>query len=288
MYEQIVTEVKDSGRGSELEAEQHAHFMHTPGLAKHVWCSNSLVHNCHSRTLQVQQCRRHSKISIFIQVPEVQDTVTGTGRVVEDPRNEVSQGTTIQTESGEQYRGDEAADIATQRANAAKERALSEAQARCEQIQQNVDDVHPDVKKSRSVGREGCDRVPEPQGLSGGDVLAAQHRRAEYVGPGRVVADHGKNSQRQVTSDDNRQAWYELRTLLERFANGASLDIITNATVRALYEDSRKDEGLRESRDGPARSMSSVAGYCLIEPVYILYGQANNRAYQVHDNGHQF
>ncbi|TFY51464.1 hypothetical protein EVJ58_g10549 [Rhodofomes roseus] len=251
MYEQIVTEVKDSGRGSELEAEQHAHFMHTPGLAKHVWCSNSLVHNCHSRTLQVQQCRRHSKISIFIQVPEVQDTVTGTGRVVEDPRNEVSQGTTIQTESGEQYRGDEAADIATQRANAAKERALSEAQARCEQIQQNVDDVHPDVKKSRSVGRE------EPQELSGGDVLAAQHRRAEYVGPGRVVADHGKNSQRQVTSDDNRQAWYELRTLLERFANGASLDIITNAT-------------------------------CLIEPVYILYGQANNRAYQVHDNGHQF
>ena len=55
----------------------------------------------------------------------------------------------------------------------------------------------------------------------------------------------GKDSHQQLTSDDNlRLAWNELRTLLERFANGASLDIISNA-VQTLYEDSRKDEGLR-------------------------------------------
>lgn len=36
----------------------------------------------------------------------------------------------------------------------------------------------------------------------------------------------------------------ELRTLLERFANGMSLDVIGDA-VRALYDDSQKDEDLR-------------------------------------------
>lgn len=55
----------------------------------------------------------------------------------------------------------------------------------------------------------------------------------------------GKDSHQKLTSDDNLQlAMSELRTLLERFADGVSLDIIGNA-MRQLYEDSRNDEGLR-------------------------------------------
>lgn len=41
-----------------------------------------------------------------------------------------------------------------------------------------------------------------------------------------------------------KQATRELRTLLERFANGLSLDVIGDA-LHDLYEDAQKDEELR-------------------------------------------
>ena len=88
--------------------------------------------------------------------------VPGTGhRVAQDPRNEIGQGTNIKTESGEEYRGDEAADIAAQRAYGAKERAKTEAQVQSEDIQQNVidDDADPEVKKNRLQNKLSAARV---------------------------------------------------------------------------------------------------------------------------------
>lgn len=80
---------------------------------------------------------------------------------MQDPRNEVGQGTAIKTESGEQYRGDEAADIAAQRANEAKQRARAEAQAQRDDVQQNVveDDADPEVKKGRFQDKLSAARV---------------------------------------------------------------------------------------------------------------------------------
>ncbi|PCH43513.1 hypothetical protein WOLCODRAFT_164502 [Wolfiporia cocos MD-104 SS10] len=107
---------------------------------------------------------------------------------------------------------------------------------------------------------------------------------AEYVSHGQTVADHGKDSHQQLTSDSNlKQATYELRTLLERFAGGVSLDIIGDA-MRALYEDSRNDEGLRTW----FREVNEFARECLMQPGYVLDDQCNERANQLRESGRQY
>lgn len=56
----------------------------------------------------------------------------------------------------------------------------------------------------------------------------------------------GKDSKDALQSDNSlQQATSELRTLLERFANGMSLSVIGDA-MRVLYEDSKQDEELRD------------------------------------------
>ena len=42
-----------------------------------------------------------------------------------------------------------------------------------------------------------------------------------------------------------QQALGELRTLLERFANGMSMEVVGNA-IQALYEDSKSDPELKQ------------------------------------------
>ena len=46
----------------------------------------------------------------------------------------------------------------------------------------------------------------------------------QYASHGRTVLDLGKDSHKQLTADESlQQATSELRTLLERFANGMSM-----------------------------------------------------------------
>ena len=67
----------------------------------------------------------------------------------------------------------------------------------------------------------------------------------EYAAHGRTVANHANDSHQQLKSDTSLQrATTELRTLLERFANGMSLSVIGDA-MHDLYEDAQKDEDLR-------------------------------------------
>ena len=56
--------------------------------------------------------------------------------------------------------------------------------------------------------------------------------------PTTTNSNNGKPISRDVLSG-------ELRTLLERFANGMSLDVIGDA-MRALYNDAQQDEELRD------------------------------------------
>ena len=68
----------------------------------------------------------------------------------------------------------------------------------------------------------------------------------EYASHGRTVADHAKDSHGKLTSDDSlQQATSELRTLLERFANGMSMAVIGDA-MHDLWADAQKDEELRD------------------------------------------
>ncbi|TBU30300.1 hypothetical protein BD311DRAFT_236054 [Dichomitus squalens] len=106
----------------------------------------------------------------------------------------------------------------------------------------------------------------------------------EYVSHGRTIANHGKDSHQQLSSDPNFQtSLNEIRTLLERFANGRSLDTI-GEPMRVLYDDAQQDERLRHW----FREVDEYIREALLQPGYILDDQANERARELKDTGRQF
>ncbi|CAE7147721.1 unnamed protein product [Rhizoctonia solani] len=105
-----------------------------------------------------------------------------------------------------------------------------------------------------------------------------------YHGHSRNVASTGQDSAKNVTSDPSlRLATRELRTLLERFANGQSMDPILNATG-ALWDDAQKDEDLRAW----FRKMDEYVRKVLLEPGYVLQPQCNSRGEEIREEGHRF
>ena len=68
----------------------------------------------------------------------------------------------------------------------------------------------------------------------------------EYFGHAQNAASKGGESKDALRSDPAlNQATVEIITLLERFANGRSIDTI-KAKVQVLYEDARQDDSLRD------------------------------------------
>jgi hypothetical protein len=92
----------------------------------------------------------------------------------------------------------------------------------------------------------------------------------------------------------------ELRTLLERFANYKSLDVIIDA-INALNDDTRRDQGLREwfqSVDAYIRKVfrpNLTVLYVhllflqvLLEPGFVLEGSCNDEGDRLRETGKQF
>ncbi|KAI0077531.1 hypothetical protein K474DRAFT_1661627 [Panus rudis PR-1116 ss-1] len=106
----------------------------------------------------------------------------------------------------------------------------------------------------------------------------------EYASHGRTALDKSKEHTDQVTSDNSlQQATSELRTLLERFANGMSLSVIGEA-MRVLNEDAKQDEELRNWFS----SVDSYVRKVLLEPGYILEPDCNNEANRLKESGRHF
>jgi hypothetical protein len=106
----------------------------------------------------------------------------------------------------------------------------------------------------------------------------------EYAKHGRTLADASRDHTTEVTSDkDLKRATRELRTLLERFANGMSLNIVLDA-IDAIIDDARRDEALREW-------FSAIDAYIrkvLLEPGYVIEPDCNNHANRLRETGRQF
>ena len=67
----------------------------------------------------------------------------------------------------------------------------------------------------------------------------------EYVGHAQHVSSKGQESHDVIRQDPAvNQAFAEIRTLLERFANGKSFNDITER-INVLYDDANQDENLR-------------------------------------------
>ncbi|CUA74610.1 putative protein C32A11,02c [Schizosaccharomyces pombe 972h-] [Rhizoctonia solani] len=105
-----------------------------------------------------------------------------------------------------------------------------------------------------------------------------------YHGHSKTVASSGQNSAKNVTSDPSlRLATRELRTLLERFANGQSMDPILDATG-TLWDDAQKDEDLRAW----FRKLDEYVRKVLLEPGYVLQPQCNSRGDEIREEGRRF
>ncbi|OJT01692.1 hypothetical protein TRAPUB_7748 [Trametes pubescens] len=106
----------------------------------------------------------------------------------------------------------------------------------------------------------------------------------EYAAHGKTVVDHGKDSGQKLQGDSTlQQATSELRTLLERFANGKSLSLIGDA-MQQLYRDAQEDAELRQW-------FSDVDTYTrkvLLDPGFVLEPQCNNDANTLRENGRRF
>jgi len=105
-----------------------------------------------------------------------------------------------------------------------------------------------------------------------------------YHGHSRNLAATGQDSAKGVASDPAlRTATSEFRILLERFANGRSMDPILNATG-ALYDDAQHDEQLRAW----FRKMDEYLRKVLLEPGYVLQPQCNQRGDEIREEGRMF
>ncbi|KAL7283990.1 hypothetical protein ACG7TL_001263 [Trametes sanguinea] len=106
----------------------------------------------------------------------------------------------------------------------------------------------------------------------------------EYASHGKTVAQQGKESGQQLTGDGSlQQATSELRTLLERFANGKSLSIIGDA-MQQLYRDAQQDEELRQW----FRDVDAYTRKVLLDPGFVLEPQCNNEANALKETGRRF
>ncbi|KAF9221263.1 hypothetical protein BS17DRAFT_758156 [Gyrodon lividus] len=106
----------------------------------------------------------------------------------------------------------------------------------------------------------------------------------EYAELGQNAAEKGKESGGTITSDPAlRHATSELRQLLERFANGRSMNIIFDA-MNALNDDARRDEEFRHW----VKRLHTFIRKILLEAGYVLEDDCNREGGEIRDSGRKF
>lgn len=106
----------------------------------------------------------------------------------------------------------------------------------------------------------------------------------QYKGHAQHVQSHGKDSAGKVADDPQyNQASLEFRALLERFANGQSMQPLWDA-IDQMYTDAREDEGLRNWYHRANEYIHKV----LLEPGYILDDDSTKEGERLRDDGRQY
>ncbi|WWC93737.1 hypothetical protein V866_000573 [Kwoniella sp. B9012] len=105
-----------------------------------------------------------------------------------------------------------------------------------------------------------------------------------YHGHAKHVANKGVGSAQAVADDPSiGDSTLKFRTLLERFANGRSMDGITDA-LDQIYTDAQNDEHLR----GYFTRLNDYVHRVLLEPGYILEDESDKEAAQLREDGKSF
>jgi len=102
----------------------------------------------------------------------------------------------------------------------------------------------------------------------------------QYGSHGRVAAQGGTGAAKEVRGG-LAQAEYDLKTLIERFANGTSTDPLWSA-IGKIYEDADKDEELKDW----FKAIDRYIRRCLLEQGYILDDISTKEWDRLYDHGH--
>ncbi|KAG8738026.1 hypothetical protein FRC10_007389 [Ceratobasidium sp. 414] len=105
-----------------------------------------------------------------------------------------------------------------------------------------------------------------------------------YHGHSEALVSTGQDSAKNISNDPSLQlAARELRTLLERFANGRSMDPIFDATGK-LWDAAQSDGDLKAW----FQKLNDYVRRVLLEPGYVLQPQCNSRGDEVREEGRSF
>jgi hypothetical protein len=106
----------------------------------------------------------------------------------------------------------------------------------------------------------------------------------EYAKHGRTIASASVDGANESAGDKNlKRSIHDIRTLLERFANGQSMDIILDA-ITVLSDDAKRDQELRTW----FQEVDKYSRQVLLEPGFVLEPACNSRARELRDSGRQF
>lgn len=108
--------------------------------------------------------------------------------------------------------------------------------------------------------------------------------RLDYKQHGKHIANKGAESADAIKSDPSiANATIQFRTLIERFANGKSMDGMQNA-LEQIYHDAENDSELRNWWS----SLNDYVHRCLLEPGFILEEESDKEARQLQKSGEHF
>ncbi|GJN92734.1 hypothetical protein Rhopal_005772-T1 [Rhodotorula paludigena] len=220
-------------------------------------------------------------------------------------------GFTSATTGGAAYGGvssDQQKDEAKARAQAGKEAGASQAKEEAKGVQNKLMSKIPDHRKDQASEqlhktREYLDdKFPQERRdrfiYRLKKVVVENQRHKDYQEAIDFFLDRAEHYQVQAKEatkqsggtaasvkhdGDFQQATYELRTLLERFANGESMQGIFD-TVDQIYRDAQNDGELR----GWFRELNQYVRQCLQEPGYIMKDEADRRGRELKESGKRY
>jgi len=179
----------------------------------------------------------------------------------------------------------EARDVKNKVLNAIPDKHKDRANEQMDRTKEYLDEKFPEERRDRFIYRLKKVVVENQRHKDYQQAIEFFMDKAEHY---QVQAkEAGKQSGGSVTSvrhDTNYQrAQHELRTLLERFANGASMDGIFDA-VDQLYTDSKNDDELRHW----FHELNTYIRQCLQEPGYIMKDECDRRGKELKDSSKKF
>ncbi|KAF8813294.1 hypothetical protein BYT27DRAFT_7239437 [Phlegmacium glaucopus] len=153
----------------------------------------------------------------------------------------------------------------------------------------DADGTKEGVGEASQQAQEQYSELKDPAGQIGAeadhkvkdyaDTDSPQEAEEKKIGMREKMRQIGHN----VRESSFKVAINELRTLLERFANYKSLDIIVDA-INVLIDDTRRDKGLREWFESVDVYICKV----LLEPGYVLEPACNGQGNRLHETGKHF